>query len=337
MTLLKIRWISRLWERSWIDMSILLLPTSRSVSLFHSPLFRLHVSIIRSKHLADVLVNAQDDIELVLNNARRYNKPETSYHKLAIQLGELAEPILSSLVETIDKSDSIVSVHSTELTKLLSVNYVDELFNYQFEEGILVEETPEPELRVRTPSAVIEEVVEVEDVVEEVVVEQEENEEVENVLLDVDSAKMGKGKENPIVQDATAEPTPKPKASRKRKVDEAILDSPTIAPRARRSSHIDPIPPTSKSAPTFTPTTRKAKVEDPDETYSGGSGIARKKGRVSTGKGRLSEVLKGAVSTPVRDGRGGSNQVKEVDSRESFKLFSSGLVFCLSLGGRVLM
>lgn len=258
-----------------------------------------------------------------MNNARRYNKPETSYHKLAISVGEAAEPILSEL-DDIDRNDSVVSIHSTELTKLLETNFVEELFSYHFEESI---REPTPPAVEELPAAVIEEI-------EEEVVAMEEEVEVEKVVeVELKSpakkGKKGKGKAVVVQEDEEEEEvsTPKPKAKaagKKRKLDEAALDPSPAPSRSRRSDNIEPIASTSalKSTPT---TSRKAKIE-PEEVLSD-SGIIRKKGRAKA-KGRVSE-LQGIVRTPalIRSSSATAlNHVLEVDARSSFKLFESGSV-----------
>lgn len=267
----------------------------------------------------------QDDIELVLNNARRYNKPETSYHKLAISVGDAAEPILSEL-DTIDRNDSIVSMHSMELTKLLETDFVEDLFSYHFEESI--PEPPPPPPRIATPPAAIEEIQMEEEEVSEAVEEEIVVDEVEKVEENAGkTGKKGKGKDKVVVVSEEDASTPKSKGGRKRKVNDADLDPSPAVSRARRSSNIDIPPPVASTSALKKSTTRKAKVEEMDESFSD-SGIVRKRARPK-GKGRLSELLQQAPRTPVQSRSStASNHVEEIDKRASFKLFESGCVLC---------
>ncbi|KAL8280581.1 hypothetical protein RQP46_006904 [Phenoliferia psychrophenolica] len=92
-----------------------------------------------------------DDIDLVINNARRFNKPEHSIHKLAIKVHADAQPLLLAL-ESLDHPDSVATRRAADLAGALSVEFLDELFDFRYEPES--ELSPEPELE-ETPLAVL--------------------------------------------------------------------------------------------------------------------------------------------------------------------------------------
>ena len=83
-----------------------------------------------------------DDVDLVLNNARRVNKPEHSIHKLAIKVHADAQPFLAQL-ESLDNLDSDATRRAAELAGALSDEYLEELFDFTYEPE--PESVPEPE------------------------------------------------------------------------------------------------------------------------------------------------------------------------------------------------
>lgn len=102
-----------------------------------------------------LMFSAQDDIELVINNARMYNKTDTPVHKAAVRLREAAEPILAEL-ESLDRADSLASHLALETVALLTPDTIDALFAYHYDAAVpevkLVEEVPvEEEAVVKEP------------------------------------------------------------------------------------------------------------------------------------------------------------------------------------------
>jgi hypothetical protein len=80
----------------------------------------------------------QDDIELVINNARMYNKSDTPVHKSAIRVREAAESILADL-EDVDRPDSVSSRHAKQVADLLDTDMLESLFDYQYDPPAKVE------------------------------------------------------------------------------------------------------------------------------------------------------------------------------------------------------
>jgi len=74
----------------------------------------------------------KDDVELVINNARRYNKKDTSVHRSAVRVQEGAEPILAEL-ESLDMPDSQESLYTSHIASLLEPDIVEQLFDYHYD------------------------------------------------------------------------------------------------------------------------------------------------------------------------------------------------------------
>lgn len=86
----------------------------------------------------------QDDVELVLNNARRYNKSDTIVHKSAIKVGEAAQLILAEL-DGLDRTDSVEHLRSLELLEALTEEVIEDLFEYNLPDPNAVDEQHSPE------------------------------------------------------------------------------------------------------------------------------------------------------------------------------------------------
>ncbi|GAA5970804.1 hypothetical protein JCM11641_004461 [Rhodosporidiobolus odoratus] len=72
------------------------------------------------------------DVQLVINNARRYNKPYTPVHKAAIRLLELSTPFLEEL-EALDQPQSIPSLLSKDLAQVFTAEVVEELWRFGYD------------------------------------------------------------------------------------------------------------------------------------------------------------------------------------------------------------
>lgn len=75
---------------------------------------------------------SQDDVHLIINNARRYNKPGTPVHKAAVKLLEFAEPLLVEL-EGLDTRLSDPSILSHYISQVLTPEDVEDLFAYKYD------------------------------------------------------------------------------------------------------------------------------------------------------------------------------------------------------------
>ncbi|KAI5475586.1 Bromodomain and PHD finger domain containing protein 3 [Pseudohyphozyma bogoriensis] len=132
-------------------------------NMFAAPVSRLHVpdyyDIIKhpmdwstmyeklDRHEYLTTQDFQDDVELVINNARRYNKKDTPFHRMAVKVHEGAEPILAEL-EVLDSSDSTASKFASEVSGLLTKEMVDSLFDYHFEQPSPSPSPPKEPLRL---------------------------------------------------------------------------------------------------------------------------------------------------------------------------------------------
>lgn len=81
------------------------------------------------RHEYDTVKDFVDDVELVVSNARMYNKRDTVIHRTAVKLREQALPILAQL-DGLDDEGSSTAVIRAHLTELLTDEVVDELFEY---------------------------------------------------------------------------------------------------------------------------------------------------------------------------------------------------------------
>lgn len=154
----------------------------------------------------------QDDVELVLSNARLYNKADTGVYKDADRVGAAAAPILAEL-ESLCREDSLLSRHGSERAALLTEDFVESLFQYSFDAPVLPTSPSPPVSPVPTPIAV--------DVPA-----------VEPLVPIVDPVV-------PVVEPVVAAPAPPPPAlpkSKKRKVQDAGLEERNTPSRARRSA-----------------------------------------------------------------------------------------------------
>ncbi|KAG0654229.1 hypothetical protein C6P46_001828, partial [Rhodotorula mucilaginosa] len=73
-----------------------------------------------------------DDVRLVINNARRYNKPTTPIHRAAVKLLESAEPILAEL-EALDERLSDPNITAHYVSQILDPQAVQELFEFDYD------------------------------------------------------------------------------------------------------------------------------------------------------------------------------------------------------------
>ena len=80
----------------------------------------------------------------MINNARRFNKPDHPIHKLAIKVHTEAQPLLSEL-ESLDAPDSAATQDAAKRAGELSAEYLDELFDYRSYPVIEPEPEPTPE------------------------------------------------------------------------------------------------------------------------------------------------------------------------------------------------
>ncbi|GAA5981832.1 hypothetical protein JCM10908_004626 [Rhodotorula pacifica] len=84
------------------------------------------------RHEYPTALDFSDDIRLVINNARRYNKPATPIHKAAVKLLESAEPLLADL-EALDDRLSDPNVLSHYISQVLTPQTVHELFDFNYD------------------------------------------------------------------------------------------------------------------------------------------------------------------------------------------------------------
>lgn len=101
-------------------------------------------TFFESANVTDLIVywTKQDDVELVLNNARMYNKNDSFVHKMAIRVGELAEPILAEL-DSLDRTDSTINQRAAELIAALTDETIEDLFDYSLPDPNAVD-SPSP-------------------------------------------------------------------------------------------------------------------------------------------------------------------------------------------------
>lgn len=117
---------------------------------------------------ADSSSPSQDDIDLVINNARRYNKKDSVIHRHAVRIREAAEEILTEL-DSLDEPTSDPFILQAQLAELVTPEYLEQLFDFSYdpppkkaiekekpvEEEEAVEGTPaEPEKEEKEKAAV---------------------------------------------------------------------------------------------------------------------------------------------------------------------------------------
>ncbi|GAA5870239.1 hypothetical protein JCM3774_004618 [Rhodotorula dairenensis] len=84
------------------------------------------------RHEYATALDFSDDVRLVINNARRYNKPATPIHRAAVRLLESAEPHLAGL-EALDDRESEPNIMSQHIAQLLTPQTVHELFEFKYD------------------------------------------------------------------------------------------------------------------------------------------------------------------------------------------------------------
>lgn len=74
----------------------------------------------------------QDDIDLIINNARLYNKKDSVVQRHAVRIREAAEEILADL-DSLDAPTSDPSVLRAQLTELVTPEYLEQLFEFKYD------------------------------------------------------------------------------------------------------------------------------------------------------------------------------------------------------------
>lgn len=105
-------------------------PTALDFSVSYVDTFQ-SIHLCRT-HAAATALPLQDDVRLVINNARRYNKPTTPIHRAAVKLLESAEPILAEL-EALDERLSDPNITAHYVAQILDPQAVQELFDFDYD------------------------------------------------------------------------------------------------------------------------------------------------------------------------------------------------------------
>ncbi|ORY92515.1 hypothetical protein BCR35DRAFT_273628 [Leucosporidium creatinivorum] len=97
----------------------------------------------------------QDDVDLVINNARHYNKKDSVIHRHAVRIREAADEILSEL-DALDEHTSDPSVLQAQLGELVTPEYLEQLFDFSYDpppkKAVEKEKPAEPQEEEETPA-----------------------------------------------------------------------------------------------------------------------------------------------------------------------------------------
>ncbi|GAA5870797.1 hypothetical protein JCM1840_006807 [Sporobolomyces johnsonii] len=281
----------------------------------------------------------QGDVHLVINNARRYNKPGTPVHRAAVKLLELIEPFLSDL-DALDDHLSDPSVLTHYVAEVLTPKAIEGLFDFTYDT-----EDPTGQKRKRRDEA---EKRRVKDAEEARAAEEAEEakrakaaEEAEQDERARQAREKGKGKAETKLEDEEMADAdghqPKPAAAKpagkKRTAEVAELDAATTpvrpSPRTTRSNAAaeaasTPVVVSSRPNPRESARVRADMKAREDEKEKGKKGEvvtpASKRARKETEKGVIAPLPRVAPSETPKV------EVQDVDPKDSFKMFETGWV-----------
>ncbi|GJN89086.1 hypothetical protein Rhopal_002060-T1 [Rhodotorula paludigena] len=269
-----------------------------------------------------------DDVHLVINNARKYNKPHTTLHKFATRLLDLVEePILDALV-ALDDPASDVHVRRTEVARVLTRERIAELWEFGYDvedpEGkkkeaaqARLKEEEEAEALKKSKSAK-------KDVKGKGKARAATADEDDDEAMEVDGddaqpeASTSRAQRRKSASVAPANPPTATSNRKKRSAELAVLDSPAPAARTTRAG-------TAAAVAAATPqprTTRSgATVAKPVEAATADKARDRK------GKGKaLDEPVSARKAAPGSPNKGPAAELapEAVDSKAMFKHFETG-------------